>query len=148
MLGRLGGSSLEGGIAGSRPRRCAICGKAFLATMQHVYRSGSNTWYCSYTCYRAAGVGHKLRGAGYEKQREEKAQPRPPMTQREKLESRVRVCTARVNECSARLAGREWEQMTSRQRKNASDMAARWRGSLAKAAAELEAWKRENPAED
>ena len=34
-------------------RKCAVCGKAFMATPQHRYRI-HDKWMCSYTCFRRA----------------------------------------------------------------------------------------------
>lgn len=35
-------------------RKCAKCGKVFLAAPEHIYKTGTNRhnkWFCSWTCY-------------------------------------------------------------------------------------------------
>ena len=51
MIKTIGGTRY--GACHQFEERCTLCGKEFVRTALHVYRS-SKKFYCSYTCYKAA----------------------------------------------------------------------------------------------
>lgn len=110
----LGHKTLWLGGADMKQAKCPECGKKFMHAPEHVYRRDYK-YYCSYTCFRK------------EEHRKKKAEEDAPSQEAEAAKALVEKCSAKVKLYTARA--NECEKGTA-ERTYALELARRWRKKL------------------
>lgn len=124
-----GGNHLDGGIGYYKQATCAVCGKTYMRTSQHVYRDC-----CSWTCLRKTEKPRKrAKMEDWEEQ------------ERKRRADALRRAEERIEKCESRLAYHskaEKAAKTSERRQVERQIIKNWRKALKDAQEQLESLRR------
>lgn len=103
---------------------CAVCGKSFYRTSEHIYRHnryGKDLFECSWTCYREMCRRIDREGGKHSRKKEKKSS---------NAQNRIEFCQEKIRHYTAKANG---SPPSSRKRKNARDQVKVWKEKLEEA---------------